>query len=206
MSKSMKDKVISRIYGRGRGWAFSANDFLADFKRDDIDKAFSFLAQEQKIRRVIRGIYDYPIYSEILKKYVAPDIEQVAYALARKFSWRIQPTGDTALNYLGLSTQVVGKSIYLSDGPSKKYDIDGQIIEFKNTVLKEAALKNPISALIVQALKAMGENNLSADFLNKLKDKYSLEEWRKIKSDTSNVTGWVYKNISNMVSELEGDK
>ena len=48
-------KVISRIYGRGRGWAFSASDFVEDFSRAQIDYALSELCLEGKIRRVYRG-------------------------------------------------------------------------------------------------------------------------------------------------------
>ena len=32
--QSLNKKAISRIYGRGRGWAFSPNDFVEDFSRD----------------------------------------------------------------------------------------------------------------------------------------------------------------------------
>ena len=48
---------------------------------------------------------------------MSPDIDQVATAMARKFRWRIQPGGAPALNYLGLSTQVPARAVYLSDGP-----------------------------------------------------------------------------------------
>ena len=39
MYNSIKDKIISRIYGHGMGWVFSPNDFLQDFKRYEIDNA-----------------------------------------------------------------------------------------------------------------------------------------------------------------------
>ncbi len=69
------------------------------------------------IRRVIRGIYDYPKFSNLLGQQLSPDLDQVAAALARKFGWHIQVTGPSALNLLGLSTQVPGRIIYASDGP-----------------------------------------------------------------------------------------
>ena len=206
MRKSVKNKIVARIYGRGRGWAFSASDFLVDFKRYEIDEALSSLAVEKTIRRVLRGIYDYPMYSELLHKTVAPDVDKIAQALARKFRWRIQPTGDTALNYLGLSTQVLGRSIYLSDGPSRKYDVDGRTLEFKNTALKESGVKHPESALVVQALKALGRNHIDAALLNQLKSKYSAAQWNKIKADTPSITGWVYElicDISEKGDEIE---
>lgn len=202
MTQSIKQQILSRIQGRGRGWAFTPNDFIGDFKRWEIDNSFEDLTKENKIRKIMRGVYDYPLYSEILHKFVAPDMEQVANALARKFAWRIQPSGETALNYLGLSTQVVGHYIYLSDGPSKKYDILGQTLEFKHTNLKESTLQNKTAALVVQAIKATGENNITTEFLNKLKEKFSREEWQKIKKDSVKAPLWVY----NYISEIAGDK
>jgi hypothetical protein len=202
MIKSVKQKILSRILGRGRGWAFTPNDFIADFKRWEISNSLEDLTNENKIRRIIRGLYDYPLYSEILNKFVAPDIELVANALARKFAWRIQPSGETALNYLGLSTQVMGHYVYLSDGPSKKYDILGQTLEFKHTNLKEATLQNKNAAIVVQAIKATGEHNITPEFLNKLKEKFSTEEWQKIKKDSVKAALWVY----NYIFEIAGKK
>jgi len=126
------EKVFYFIAGHGRGWAFSSSDLVHRFTRQEIDNTLSDLAQKGKIRRLARGIYDYPKYSELLAKELGPDIEQVARAYARKFNWDIEVSGDTALDVLGLSTQVVGKYIYLSNGPNKSYKLsDGRTIEFK---------------------------------------------------------------------------
>ena len=117
------NKVILRIYGHGRGWAFTKTDFISDFDEDNIYQALSSLTKSGKIRRVFRGVYDYPRYSQFLDRQLSPDFDQVAHALARKFNWRIQPSGDVALNLLGLSNQVPGRWIYVSDGPSREYVI-----------------------------------------------------------------------------------
>ena len=197
---------MARIYGKGLNWTFSANDFTSSFKRWEIDKALTALSKEGKIRRVIQGVYDYPHYSEILQGLTPPDIDKIAHALARKFSWYIHPNGNTALNYLGLSTQVVSRSIYLSDGPSRKYNIGNRTLEFKHTSMKESKLKYPISSLIVQALKSWGEDNIDYDFLRKLADKYSIIEWQKVKKDTAKTTGWIYKYITEIVDMLKVKK
>ena len=52
------------------------------------------------IRRIIQGIYDKPVYSELLNEYSSPKVEKVVEALARKFNWTVAPAGETALNYL----------------------------------------------------------------------------------------------------------
>jgi hypothetical protein len=205
MAKSVKDKVLYRIYSRGRGWAFSATDFTGDFARWKVDRSLADLAKEGKIRRVMQGLYDYPMYSDILKKEIAPDIHMAASALARKYGWRIYPDGNTALNYLGLSTQIVAKHIYLSDGPGKRYEIGNRILTFKHTATKEAALKYANTALVIQAMKAAGEGQITDDFLKTLSQKYPAGEWEKIKKDASKTTGWVYKYISR-IADIYRDK
>ncbi|MDP3661924.1 MAG: DUF6088 family protein [Nitrosomonas sp.] len=113
--QTVEDKVISRIYGRGRGWAFGANDFSAEFGRSTIDWVLYNLVAAGTIRHVCRGICDYPKFSELLQQKLSPDFDQLAQAFARKFNWRIQPSGDAALNLLGLSIQVPGRLVYRAD-------------------------------------------------------------------------------------------
>jgi hypothetical protein len=183
MVKSVKDRILYRIYSRGRGWgwAFSATDFTADLARWKVDRSLADLAREGKILRVIQGLYDYPMYSGILKREIAPDIHSAAGALVRKYSWRIYPDGNTALNYLCFSMQIAAKHIYLSDGPSKRYEIGNRILTFKHTAAKEAALKYANTALVEQAMKAAGEGQITDDFLKTLSQKYQAKEWEKIK-------------------------
>ena len=75
--QSIENKVITAIYGKGRGWVFSQNDFAKCGSRDAIDKSLSRIQKKGTIRRVIRGLYDYPPYSDLLKKQLSPDIDQV---------------------------------------------------------------------------------------------------------------------------------
>jgi len=177
-----------------QGWAFSATDFIQDFKRGDIDVALSSLVESGDIRRVIRGIYDYPLYSAILGRRVAFDINQIAQALARKFNWKIYPDGNTALNYLDLSTQIVAKNIYLSDGPSRKYVIDNATLEFKHTSKKEL-FGSQNTVLVVQAIRAVSEKQITSEFISNLSAKFSAHEWRKITSEASHSAAWIFKVV-----------
>jgi hypothetical protein len=195
MHKSSKQQILSKIYGHGMGWAFSATDFLPDFKRYEIDESLSSLAKAGKIRRCMRGIYDYPMFSSILNKIVAPDVDNVAQALARKFRWHILPHGDTALNCLGLSTQVPGTYLYLSSGPNREYDLAGRMLQFQSTKQREAIFKYPESALAIQALRALGEKRITPEILTRLQRCFTSSQWQKIQKDTTAVTGWIYEYI-----------
>ena len=190
------DNVFYFISGHGRGWAFSSNDLIKKFERQQIDNVLSDLVKAKKIRRVSRGIYDYPKYSELLQKELSPDIEQVARAIARKFNWRIEVSGESALNILNLSTQIQAKYIYLSDGPNKSYKLFNDVeIEFKKSVLKDIGFKYKESSLIVQALKSLGKEHITDEIIEIIKEQIEPKMYEKILKDTQSTTVWVYEII-----------
>ena len=190
------DSVFYFISGHGRGWAFSSNDLIKKFERQQIDNVLSDLVKAKKIRRVARGIYDYPKYSELLQKELSPDIEQVARAIGRKFNWRIEVSGESAMNILNLSTQIQAKYIYLSDGPNKNYKLFNDAeIEFKKSVLKDIGFKYKESSLIVQALKSLGKEHITDEIIEKIKEQIEPKMYEKILKDTQSTTVWVYEII-----------
>ena len=194
--------VFYFISGHGRGWAFSSTDLIKKFDRQQVDNVLSDLVKDKKIRRVSRGIYDYPKYSEFLKKELNPDIEQVARAFARKFNWRIEVSGDTALNILNISTQIQAKYIYLSDGPNKSYKLFNDVeIEFKKSVLKDIGFKYKESSLIVQALKSLGKEHITNEVINKIKEQIEPKMYEKILKDTQTTTVWVYEIIKQICKD-----
>ena len=201
MAKTIAEQVLSRIYGNGRGWAFSQADFADLGSRPAIDSSLHRLEKEGVIRRVIRGVYDYPRYSEILKKDASPDIDQIANALARKFAWRIQPDGATAQNLLGLSTQVPAKIVYLSDGPNRRYLVGKRTLTFEHTALKEAAFKLPESRILVQALKAFGEGRITPKVIASVRKKFDPALRQRMLRDTKTATGWVYAAIQEIAKD-----
>lgn len=194
--KSIEDKMLSKIYGYGKGYAFSSSDFIQDFSINNIDKALSTLTKQNKIRRIARGLYDYPKYSEFLKQDLNADIDQAARAIARKFNWQIEISGESALNLLGLSTQVPAKYIYLSNGPNRVYMIqDTMNLEFKKSALKNIGFKYKESSIIVQALKSLGKENITNDTISKIKAYVDPKFYEKILADTKTATTWIYEII-----------
>lgn len=207
---SIENTVLSRIYGRGRGWAFSKKDFSALGEPGSIERALSRMVEKGIIRRVMRGLYDYPAYSKLLKKDLSPDIDQVAHALARKFGWQIQISGNAALNVMGLSTQVPTQYLYLSDGPSKSYQVGNIEIGFKKTRFTQLGLKYSANEILVQAIQALGDRSLSQDEIQKITQylidtsgmKDVIESGQlnealinRILKDTQYVTSWIASSI-----------
>lgn len=201
--QSIDNKILSRIYGRKRGWVFSKNDFIDLGGDAAIRKALSRLEARGTIRRVIRGVYEYPRISALLNAPMEPDLDQLASALARKSGWRIQPSENTALNLLGLSTQVPAQSVYLSDGPGKTYEVGNRTLTFKKRCLKESGFKLRESELVVQALKALGQERIDTRVRQKLSKQWTPALWRKIMRDTKTASAWVREVIRSITESLE---
>jgi hypothetical protein len=201
--QSIENKSSARIYGNRRGWAFSKIDFLDLGSDADIRKALSELAAKGTIRRVLRGIYDYPRISKLLNTEMEPDLDQLARALARRSGWRIQPSENTALNILGLSTQVPTQSVYLSDGPSKTYEIGKQQLVFKKRTLKESVFKHKESELVVQALKALGQERIDEEVCRKLSETWTPKLWQNILRDARTAPAWVCDVIRTIAKEKQ---
>jgi hypothetical protein len=202
MFQSIEHKLLMRIRGKGMGWAFCQHDFTGLASRSAIDLALHRLVRKGAIRRVMRGVYDYPRFSTLLKQELSPDTDQTARALARKFGWRIQPGGPVAQNLLGLSTQVPARIVYLSDGPGRSYRMGNTALVFEHTALKEAGFKRPESGLIVQALKSAGQDRVTPDVIAKIRRWLDPKLREKILADTRTATGWVYTAIQQICREV----
>ncbi|MCL2806062.1 MAG: DUF6088 family protein [Treponema sp.] len=195
MEKTAKKRLFNYITRKGKGWVFSAVDFTVDFKRWEIDQSFIALEKEGHIKRLLPGVYYYPKYSNLLKKSIAPDIQQVVKTLARKYEWKVFPEGNTALNYLGLSTQIPAKYIYISSGRSRKYKVGNIDLEFRHRVLAETMISDENTMLVVQAIKSVGQIHADKDFAKKLSKQFSFKEWVKIEKKSHKVTNWILEVI-----------
>jgi hypothetical protein len=191
-------QIENRIIEAPPDSVFITADFLDIADTQAVNKALSRLAEEKKIRRIIRGLYDLPRYSELLQEFAAPKIENVAKAIARNFRWSIVPCGDTALNMLGLSTQVPAVWQYVSDGPYREYSVDSCLLKFNHTSNKDITGISYKSALVIQALKALGEHHTTNDMIRKLRKALSENEKTTLLQETQFGTVWIFEIVKDI--------
>lgn len=189
------DPIYSRITSMKQGEVFIISDFSDLAEEASIRKVLSRLEEEGKIRRIMRGLYDCPEYNEFLGEYVVPYPDKVAHALARNFGWTIVPCGDTALNLLGLSTQVPSVWLYVSDGTYKEYSYDNTTIKFKRTTNKEISKLSSKTALVIQAIKALGKENITPEIIDKIRNVTTDEEKSDMFTEAKYATSWIYDII-----------
>ena len=187
--------IKKRILTSESGSVFVATDFADITAKKTASVILTRIESEGIIRRVLRGVYDKPEYNEFLKEYIAPIPDNVAHALARNFGWTIVPCGDTALNLLGLSTQVPATWVYVSDGTYKEYAFDNTIIQFKRTTNKEVSKLSYKTAITIQALKALGKDKIDESVINNLRKLLTAEEKTIMLHEAKTATSWIYEYI-----------
>lgn len=198
--QTIAGEILKEIGRHQAGWCFSQKDFMEIAGRNALDQAFFRLVKEDKIRRIGRGLYDVPRYSELLKMVLSPSADQIAKAIARKHGWRILPTGAHAANMLNLSTQVPMKIVYQSDGPTKQMGFSGWTIRFKQTAPKDMA-SDELSGLVINALKYLGKENVTEQVINKLCNRFDEKQKRKLLKAVQFGTDWIVETIQKICRE-----
>lgn len=154
--------IKARIQETPNGTLFFNNSF-PEFDDEYVGQILSDLAKEGMIHHLSRGVY---LKTEETRfGLVYPPVEDIAEAIARRDNAQVIPTGATAQNILGLSTQVPMNAVFLTSGSARKIKLGGRTITFRRAVPKNFAVKGRYTCLIVQALKAIGEGNVTEEDL-----------------------------------------
>ena len=189
------EQILSRIESMTKGEVFIISDFSDLADEATVRKALSRLEEDGKIRRIMRGVYENPKFNDFLGEYVKPHPDKIAKALARNYGWTIVPCGDTALNMLGLSTQVPAVWLYVSDGNYREYTCGNFVIQFKRTTNKEISKISFKTALVIQAIKALGKDKITGDVIEKIRSLTTDEEKEQMFVEAKYATAWIYDVI-----------
>ena len=193
----IRDRIRQSEYGT----VYVAVDFVDISDKANINAYLARLAEEGLIRRVMRGVYYKAEYNEMLGEYVTPAVDNVAQALARNFGWTIVPCGDVALNILGLSTQVPATYVYVSDGTYKEYTFHNITIQFKRTTNREVSKLSYKTALVIQALKALGKDQINDSVIHQLRNILTAEEKATMLLEAKTATAWIYDYIRQICND-----
>jgi len=194
-------QILAKIKKAKGGTLFFTNDFVAFGMPDAIRQALQRLVKSGKIDRVAPGIFVRPKKDEIIGK-VMPDIEDIVKSIARRDKARIVPTGDYALNRLGLSTQVPMNIVYLTDGTARKIKIDNYTVVFKKVAPKNVAAIGNISRLVIQALKTIGKENVTDEEVAHIQTVLQNEKPTHLEYDIRLAPAWIQEIIKPVLMNL----
>jgi len=174
---------------------FTPADFLDLGSRANVDQTLSRLVARDHLRKLSRGLYDYPRLSARLGP-LSPAPDQVAKALAANAA--LQTSGSIAANQLGLTTQVAAKPVYLTDGPSRVAKIGRQTVTLKHVRRLPAAGKP--AGDVYQALRWLGRDGVTPDVMRKLKTRLSSSTKRDLTKIANQAPDWLRTTLHDVAA------
>ncbi len=193
----MEYKVIQRIKRKITRAKCGEVFFVSSFPNENEEYVTKLLAQFEKeglITRIAKGIYCKPIMTRFGPLY--PDVRKIVQLVAERDHAQVLPSGATAANMLGLSEQVPMKFLFITSGSSRVLKVNGREIKLKRAVPHNFAYKTYLAALVVQALKDIGERNMGEEEISALKIAIDRnEEKEAFKADVQMMPAWMKKLI-----------
>ena len=199
------DNIEQQIRQSEAGSLFFVSDFATSGNDVFISRVLSEFVDAELLYRLAKGVYYKPVKTRLGVLY--PEVSEIVKAIARRDNAQVLPTGETAQNMLGLSTQMPMNYIYLTSGSARKLTIGPKTITFKRCVPKIFACKNEFLAILIQALRSIGQDRITDEhrviIKGLLKNNLpivSLEE------DLKTAPVWARRIIANIAKEIENEK
>jgi len=156
------------------------------------------LTQEGLLVKLAQGVYAKPRKSRF--GLVLPSVDKIVQAIAARDNAEVLPSGMTALNVLGLSTQVPMKYSYLTTGSERTIKLDNQEIRLKRGVPKNFCYETKLIALLVQAMKTLKQQNVGEEELQVIRSLISREPDRSaLAKDVDMMPNWMKRIVKPML-------
>uniref|UniRef100_Q07JA4 Type IV toxin-antitoxin system AbiEi family antitoxin domain-containing protein n=1 Tax=Rhodopseudomonas palustris (strain BisA53) TaxID=316055 RepID=Q07JA4_RHOP5 len=195
-SLSVPDRIMKRASTAGRGSVFTPSDFLDISGRSTVDQALSRLVKIGRLRRLARGLYDFPkMHAKLGALAPAPDV--VARALARETGSVVQIAGARAANELGLSTQVPAKNTYLTDGPARRVVLGKRVVDLRHASPKHLVAPGSPAGTVVQALRHLGPQR-APDIVQVASQRLSIGDKKLLGKSLNQAPAWMRPTLTSI--------
>jgi predicted transcriptional regulator of viral defense system len=199
VSHSVTAKLLNEIVQRGRGYVFTPAEVLHLGSRAAVDQGLSRLAKAGRIKRLARGVYAYPERNSLVGE-VPPSPTAVAEALVRAQSAQAQVSEAAAANALGLTTQVPGRVVYLTNGTPRRRRVGNTVIEFKRASPRRLAGAGTPVGTVVQALRYLGPTGANEQVAKKLRANLPRRQRQALRALIPLVPAWMRPTIHAIVA------
>jgi len=199
----IQTKIEKKIAKAPRMTLYFLEDFSSFGDYASVKEAISRLVLKGTLTYIAKGIYMKTYFSPLLEENVSPNVYEVVKKIAEKYKWTLTLEGNTALNSLGLSTQVPAGYYYASSGRRRNLKLaTGIIIHFKHVPPREIVGLCNKNAQIVEAIKTIGKNKLQRSDYSAIRRLLATEEERKcLLKETSYCRKWVKQEIEKILEK-----
>lgn len=155
----IKQHILRAIEESDPNSIFFISDFIDIASPETVRKIFFQATINNLLKRAGQGIYIKPKDSRF--GIVPVPLETVAQKIAERDKCQILPTGNTAANIIGLSTQVPMNLSYITSGSTRTIFLGRRKLSFRHASPKNFASKGKVMPLLIQGIREIGEDNLS---------------------------------------------
>ena len=181
--------------------------FRTDFPQynaEFVGNVLAKLVEENVVVKLAQGIYYRPKMSRFGT--IKPSVIQIAESIAKRDNAKILPVGETVLNELGLSTQVPMTYTFLTNGSGRTINLGTQSMVFKRGVPRNFAYQTILMAYLVQALRALGKDNVGETELVQIRKLIRKEPKQdKLRQDLMLVPVWMRKILSPIILKKDNE-
>lgn len=179
--------------------------FRSDFPEyhsEFVGETLTELTNEGVLVKLAQGIYAKPRTSRFGA--VLPSVEKIIQAIAVRDNAKVLPSGMTALNALGLSTQVPMNYTYLTTGSQRTVKLTNRQVVLKRGVPKNFWYETRLIALLVQALKTLKQENVGQEELQIIGSLIEKEPDKEtLAKDVDKMPAWMKRLIKPMLKPHE---
>lgn len=198
------NNILQRVQASPEGEVFFVSDFAKSGNDVFISRLLSEMTDYGKLERLSNGIYYKPRHTRFGT--LKPSIEQVVKAIARRDKAQIMPTGATAENMLGFSTQVPTNDIYLTTGSARTITLGNRTIRFRRCTPKNFAYRGKLMPILVQAMKSIGQGNITDAHVWRIRELLREHfETETFETDLRLAPIWIKKILSKINNELKNE-
>ena len=179
--------------------------FRSDFPEyhpEFVGETLAELTSEGILVKLAQGIYAKPRLSRFGA--VLPSVEKIVQSIAIRDNAEVLPSGMTALNALGLSTQVPMNYTYLTTGSERTIKLTNRQVVLKRGVPKNFCYETRLIALLVQALRTLKQENVGQEELQTIRTLIAKEPDKEtLAKDVDKMPAWMKRIIKPMLKTNE---
>ncbi|MHC8509354.1 MAG: DUF6088 family protein [Rhodospirillales bacterium] len=192
-AKTTAEKVMAYAAKQPEGAPLSATELLHLGSRAAVDQALSRLAKRGRLFRIGCGVYVRPVkkpYGEF-----PPMIEAVTRSIRRKTGETLAIHPAVSVNMLGLSNQVPLRTIFLTSGRSRKYNLGDGSLELRHAPPWQLRAPETRAGAAFRALEWLGPKHV-AEYVGMLSNKLNLREQKELFALRAGAPGWLAKTLT----------
>lgn len=198
--KSATDSILRRIRAKQRGWVFTPKDFVDIAPRNTIGVVLHRLVEKGIIRKIGRGIYDFPAKHPKLGT-LSANPDAIARAIASKSGDTIQPGSAQLANQLGFDTQVSAKPSYITSGSTRQKKIANYPMTFSHSKFLNKIPLNPNVIKVLNALHHIGKNNITDEVVQKSQKILSQRDKAQLKKIMNQLPDWMVQIVLKIIGK-----